>query len=229
MSVESPPSTIDRMKSYLPALPEFFSKRRRTIASFIQTEAEHTFLVPASDPQDRRTEAALLRLNNLEISPSKNPRKRPREDDDLDELATNLLALKPDDSISQVIPMDCDENSLTSDCDELVSDDEGGTEADVEDELDDEEEVSPVDKVKEYVARQTELELRKRDIAIFKENGNHEDELLLFEKISLRGHEKILPASWQVDFLTLPLSLFTDLDESTFIQNHCTSRGQGWS
>jgi hypothetical protein len=89
-------------------------------------------------------------------------------------------------------------------------------------------EVSPEDKVEEYLARQAELALKKDAIEKAKaEGGWHPEELYLFERLSMRSFEELLPTSWQIDFPTLPEDLFTDFQDKTFINFNYGSSYRG--
>jgi hypothetical protein len=208
-----------------------FTKRRRTIGPITPAkDAEHAFLAPASEPRDRKAEATLRsHFDSLQISGLPNPRKRPREDDEFTESYSGIDA---GDSISQNTPVgtEIQDFELTSGPEDEVGE-EDGEELEDEDEVDsdDEEEgeISPEDKVAEYLQRQAELELRRKDVEAFKASGKHKDEIFLFERISMRGFEEILPATWQIDFPTLPMVLFTEAPERAFINSHCLSSSAG--
>jgi hypothetical protein len=80
------------------------SKRRRTTGpgSPSNDARELPLLVPASEPRNRKAQAAVrIHVNKKFLSPSntKNPRKRTRVEYEADE-----ETISPDDSISQVIP-----------------------------------------------------------------------------------------------------------------------------
>ncbi|KIN00280.1 hypothetical protein OIDMADRAFT_82128, partial [Oidiodendron maius Zn] len=90
------------------------------------------------------------------------------------------------------------------------------------------EEITAEEKVKEYLDRQAELALRKEAIDEVKAQGTwHPDEVFLFERLSMRSFEELLPASWQIDFPTLPETLFTTSPEKTFINYNCGSSSRG--
>ncbi len=210
-----------------------FTKRRRTIGPITPAkDAEHTFLAPTSEPRDRRAEATLRsHFDSLQISGLPNPRKRAREDDEFTE---RFSGTDPNDSISQNTPVDTDiqdselipvpEDEDGEEDDEELEDED---EVDSDEEEEEEEEISPEDKVAEYLQRQAELELRRKDVEAFKASGKHKDEIFLFERISMRGFEEILPATWQIDFPTLPMVLFTEDPERAFINSHSLSSSAG--
>ncbi|RKF63908.1 hypothetical protein OnM2_022043 [Erysiphe neolycopersici] len=84
-------------------------------------------------------------------------------------------------------------------------------------------------KVQEYLRRQAEFSLRKSDVERAKASGNwHPDELFLFERLSMRGFEVLLPKSWKIDFPTLPHTLFAEHEnEPTFVNTNFTSSAYG--
>ncbi|CZR63356.1 uncharacterized protein PAC_13253 [Phialocephala subalpina] len=83
-------------------------------------------------------------------------------------------------------------------------------------------------KVKEYLAQQAELALRREDIEKAKAAGDwHPDALVLFERLSLRSFEVILPDVYKMDFKTLPEDLFALPGEDTFVNYNCKSYGYG--
>jgi cell fate (sporulation/competence/biofilm development) regulator YlbF (YheA/YmcA/DUF963 family) len=206
------------------------SKRRRTINPATPDGREHAYTASYSDPQDKRAQTtAISRLNTTYLPNTPNPRKRARYDDD----SITFSPVDPDDSVSQIIPMD--EDSKISDI-TLVTAESESEEVDqdsLEEELEDEadkmevEEVNAQDKVAEYLARQAELEMRLKDVEAFKLSGKHPDEIFLFERMSMRGFEQLLPAAWQVDFPTLPVDIFTKDPEKTFINDNCISGSRG--
>lgn len=210
-------------------------KRRRTLNPSTPDGREHAFAVAYSDPQDKKAQAAAIsRLNNHFTPVTKNPRKRAREDDEESiTFSPNSADVDPDDSISQITPNDDDEGSKSSDVTpangpeesiEPSSDDE--VDDDVEMEME-EPQISAEDKVTDYLARQAELEQRLKEVEVFRATGNHADEIFLFERLSMRGFEQLLPAAWQVDFPTLPIDLFTEDAEKAFINHNCISSSRG--
>jgi hypothetical protein len=200
------------------------SKRRRTLpATPARDDQEHRYLSPISDIQDKKTQtAALARLNQKYLSPSdtKNPRKRARPDDEEDgQTESTESGIGPDDSISQSSPRE--EGSSASDS-EIIEEDEE------EFDQEEEEEVSPDVKVQEYLDRQAELALRLEDIEKVRAAGDfHPDELFLYERLSMRSFEELLPREWQIDFPTLPKDLFTMEPEKQFINSNCVSSSRG--
>ncbi|KAF4636273.1 hypothetical protein G7Y89_g1801 [Cudoniella acicularis] len=66
------------------------------------TEHDHLFLAPASEPQDKTAQTVLFdKISEKYLSPpgARNPRKRPREDD---EFEVGSVVVSPDDSASQI-------------------------------------------------------------------------------------------------------------------------------
>jgi len=210
-------------------------KRRRTVGPGTPSQGteQHSY-EPASEPQGKKARNALHdRIHAKLPSPSDTrfgpgSRKRPRKDE------SNFAAsnshhtdseISPDESASQITAVEESEVELVSD--HLVVEDELGEEI-VED-LEEEAQVSPEDKVAEYLARQAELALRKEAIAEVKAKGNwHSDEVFLFERLSMRSFEELFPAEWKVDFPTLPGLLFTPSRENTFINYNCGSSASGF-
>lgn len=210
-------------------------KRRRTLNPSTPDGREHTFAAAYSDPQDKKAQAAAIsRLNNHFTPVTKNPRKRTREEDEESiTFSPNSADLDPDDSISQITPNDDDEESKSSGITPVNGVDESiepSSEDEVDDDVDmemEEPQISAEDKVTDYLARQAELEQRLKQVEVFKATGNHTDEVFLFERLSMRGFEPLLPAAWQMDFPTLPIDIFTEDAEKAFINNNCISSSRG--
>lgn len=101
------------------------------------------------------------------------------------------------------------------------------TDSDVE-QAEEEIEEDPIDeqaiaeaKVQEYLARQAELALRKEEVERVKAAGDwHPDEIYLFERLSMRSFEQIIPAEWKVDLPSLPETLFTTDPEKMFVKSN---------
>lgn len=204
------------------------SKRRRTLpVTPAHHEQEHRFHSPISEINDQKgRNAALSRLNQKFLSPSdtKNLRKRTRDNFEEDDFTESGSGVSPDDSISQSAAR-AGEESTTS-ASELSEEEEDYITVELGDEVledeGDEEEISPDAKVQEYLARQAELALRLEDVEKARSAGGyHPDELFLYERISMRSFEELLPAEWQIDFPTLPPDLFTADKKKQFINfNH---------
>jgi hypothetical protein len=196
------------------------NKRRRTVGPITPSlgPAQRSY-EPISEPQDKKALATLrAKVNQKSFSPSDTrfaagSRKRAREDDnDIEDEASEV---SPEESVSQITPVEeSGEESVNS----RSSEGEEHSEMSLEEEMEEEVEVSPEDKVEEYLARQAELALRKEAIADVKAQGTwHPEEIFLFERLSMRSFEELLPATWQIDFPTLPEILFTPIQEKTFI------------
>ena len=227
------------------ALPA--AKRRRTIGLGTPSKdltAEHVY-EPISEPRGEKAQAALhSRLSKKYFSSSirGNPLKRSREDDGndnerLDDVQEGLRVnstdhtengddLSPGDSSSQVTPnYDEDEEEDREDRDEEEYDEEN---EDNDDPID--EEATAREKVEEYLARQAELALKRDVIAEVKQQGTwHPDEVFLFERLSLRSFEALIPQEWQIDFGTLPEDLFHQDKDKVLINHNCLTAFRGKS
>ncbi|RKF76954.1 hypothetical protein GcC1_067015 [Golovinomyces cichoracearum] len=84
-------------------------------------------------------------------------------------------------------------------------------------------------KVQEYLHRQSEIALRRSDVARAKASRDwHPDEMFLFERLTMRGFEVLLPKSWKTDFPTLPHTIFAQYEnEQTFVNTNFTSSSYG--
>lgn len=205
-------------------------KRRRTTGpatpSHTDSTAEPSY-APISEPRDKKTKAALAsKINQKYLSPSdtrfrQGSRKRPREDDEFED--GDHYEVSPDESVSQIgLTRTSSGSSVTSATPEV----EEETQTSVDRPEDDG--VSAEEKVKEYLDRQAELALRRGAIDEVKAQGTwHPDEVFLFERLSMRSFEELLPASWQIDFPTLPEALFTTDPSKTFINFNCGSSSRG--
>ena len=217
-------------------------KRRRTVGLGTPSKGngEHAY-EPISEPRREKGQAALYSKMSMPFF-SKNPRKRGREDEEygeepgedevtggeeddemsLDNVEEDHSSLAPEDSPSQITPNYEDDEG---DNEEAVSEEDGdGVEGEEEYEEEDKIELSQDleasarEKVQEYLARQAELALKKEAIKEVKAQGNwHPDEVFLFERLSLRSYEELLPQEWQIDFRTLPEDLFNKNKDSVLI------------
>jgi hypothetical protein len=211
------------------------AKRRRTISPTPATpakETEHTLLTPASEP----TVFSRFRYKYHTSSDTKNPRKRGRT-----EFEGDGSGVSPDDSVSQVNSehesAEFEQESGGIGFDEAEgSGDAGGLKLEeaIEEDIE-EDEIEEVDqdavaqvKVQEYLERQAELEMRREDIEKARAAGDwHTDELFLFERLTMRSFEELIPLEWKIDFPTLPELLFTDEPAKTFINYNCNSSARG--
>ncbi|KAG0652580.1 hypothetical protein D0Z07_0440 [Hyphodiscus hymeniophilus] len=226
-------------------------KRRRTIGPGTPSKAlngDHAYQ-PFSEPRSEKAQVALysrLSTKYLSSSLSKNPLKRSREDDDegeqlggeeagmainSDSMGEDSGSLDPEDSPSQITPRYNDDEEEDGE----DSGDEDGEASEDEEVFDDEEVDEPVDedatareKVEEYLARQAELALKKDAIAEVKQQGTwHPDEVYLFERLSLRSYEALIPQEWQIDFGTLPGDLFDQDKDKVLINHNCCPSSHG--
>lgn len=220
-------------------------KRRRTIGPGTPSKdlvGEHAY-EPIFEPRGEKAQVALYhRLGTKYVSSSisKNPLKRSRDDEDEDgqldggeeDLKMNLDnpeedgdSITPEDSPSQITPKYDEEDGDEDEGDGSEDDGEEGEEKDYEeDEVEHpvDEEAAAREKVEEYLARQAELALKKEAIAQVKQQGDwHPDEVYLFERLSLRSFEALIPRDWQLDFGTLPADLFDDNDK-VLINYNCS-------
>ena len=199
------------------------AKRRRTIGPDTSSHDARpdTLQVPISEPRDKKTRAAALRrVNKKSLSPSnpKKARKRSRDEYEDDE------DISPDDSISQITPQGEESDGVETESEGDEATDDGPEIEAVEDEVEEEEvdeEAAAEAKVQEYLARQAELALIREEVEKVKAAGNwHPDEIFLFERLSMRNYEEVIPAEWQIDLPTLPETLFTDDPEKMFVKNN---------
>ncbi|TVY90818.1 hypothetical protein LAWI1_G002998 [Lachnellula willkommii] len=215
---------MDHLSRLKNTVTDYFSlaKRRRTIGASTATpikETEHTFLTPTS-------ESKTLGTFRDKIYTVPNPRKRGRA-----EFEGDGSGLSPDDSVSQLT---CSEDEAEGSGDALAkleeAIEEDIEEAEIEEEEQEEENEDAVTqaKVQEYLERQAELEMRKEEIETARAAGDwHTDELYLFERLTMRSYEELIPVEWKIDFPTLPELLFTDDPVRTFISYNCSSSGRG--
>lgn len=213
-------------------------KRRRTInPSTTPDTREHAYAVPYSDPQDKRALAAAASRFNASYTPGDNPRKRAREEDN----GSLVFSVDPDDSISQITPGDDHSEASGATSEEPPSEDAADDEMELEDYNQsnhdiymkiEEEEVSGMDKVADFLARQeqeraAELERIRKNIEEFRLEGKHPDEIFLYERLHMRGHEELLPSDWQIDLPTLPVILFTPDPSKSFVNSNCSPSSHG--
>ncbi|TVY71464.1 hypothetical protein LSUE1_G007364 [Lachnellula suecica] len=208
------------------------AKRRRTIGPTPATPTRDNDapLFSNSDPQGARQQAAIFGKirDKYETSPDiQNSRKRGRF-----EFEDEGSGISPNDSVSQ---FSSSEQEYDNDEDVGIKIEEADLN-EIEDDLGQEEdEIEEEDldaaaqaKVQEYLERQAELESRREDIERVKAAGDwHADELFLFERLTMRSFEELVPYNWMIDFPTLPDIIFTDDPENTFINYNCSSSGRG--
>jgi hypothetical protein len=192
------------------------TNRRKRAHPEEETEGDRSTLGKLKNASESET----LAFEDEENDTKYEENDHPEDENDLDE-DVDVGSVSPEDSPSQIVTDEEDNESGS----ELLN------EGDDEDEKASEElEVSPVDKVNEYLARQAELALKKELIEQIKAKGEwHPDEVYLFERLSLRSFEELLPAEWQIDFRTLPETLFTTSKDKTFINFNILNSFRGKS
>lgn len=183
---------------------------------------------PMTEPRNRKGEAIIAgRVSKKYLSPSdtrRSVRKSRSKTDSDDEYVDDLKdeqgsviqvsrkVIKPEDSSSQVKAFSTGGNGSSMPTEEGEdSPDDMDLDSDEESELDAEA------KVHQFLDRQTELARRQEALERIKEGDWHEDEITLFQKLSLRGLEPLLPAHWSFDFRTCPSTIFSSKEEETFI------------
>ncbi|KUJ16127.1 uncharacterized protein LY89DRAFT_553130, partial [Mollisia scopiformis] len=127
-------------------------------------------------------------------------------------------------SIEEEVEVDDDENSAASASDEgdIIDEEEEEEVEEDEVEISAKEAAAAEARVKEYLARQAELALRREDIEKAKAAGHwHPDAIILFERLSLRSFEEVLPSDYQIDFPTLPEDIFAPSGIDTFVNHNC--------
>lgn len=194
------------------------AKRRRTImprtpADEMQGPMQHE---SATEPRNQKHKAIVAgKVSQKYLSPSdtkRSTRKRKRIDNDYvdepDSDTENLHTLiTPEDSASHIKSQS--ESGSTREDD--------GDERDLHLNSKEESELSAEAKVHLFLDRQTELARRQETIDRKKEGNWHEDEILLFQKLSMRGFEPLLPSHWNYDFRTCPPTIFSRNEKETFI------------
>ncbi|KAF7860480.1 hypothetical protein EAF04_008605 [Stromatinia cepivora] len=188
------------------------AKRRRTMGpqtpGYSAVDDEHQFL---SEPRNnkRALSFAYDRMNQHYMpqedrtTPSRNPLKRSREDDEADGPIFSGDEISPKQSSSRNIT-ESDEGSVNPDYMD-------------EDEEEDEDEISAEQKVNEYLARQAaELARAKETVERAREDGEWSpEEIFLLERIQYMGHEGLLP-HWakERNFRTVPEAMFCPDDNA---------------
>ena len=196
------------------------AKRRRTIMPVTPASEVPRPMQPevATEPRNQKHKAIVAgRVSKKYLSPSdtkQSTRKRKRIDDDYvdgpdtDSDRENLHTLiTPEDSASHIKSRS--ESGTSGEDDEEERDPELNSR--------EESELSAEAKVHLFLDRQTELARRQEAIDRKKEGNWHEDEILLFQKLSMRGFEPLLPSHWNYDFRTCPVTIFSRNDNETFI------------
>jgi hypothetical protein len=194
------------------------AKRRRTIMPMTPAGELQRPMQPevATEPRNQKHKAIVAgRVSKKYLSPSdtqQSTRKRKRIDydyvDGQDSDTENLHTLvTPEDSASHIKSRS--ESGTTGEDDE----DEGDLDLNTKEES----ELSAEAKVHLFLDRQTELARRQETIDRKREGNWHEDEIMLFQKLSMRGFEPLLPSHWNYDFRTCPATIFSRNENETFI------------
>lgn len=170
----------------------------------------------ATEPRNQKHKAiAAERVSKKYLSPSdtkQSTRKRKRIDneyvDEPDSDTENLHTfITPEDSASHI--------KSRSDSSTAGEDDEDERDLDLN--TKEESELSAEAKVHLFLDRQTELARRQETIDRKREGNWHDDEIMLFQKLSMRGFEPLLPSHWNYDFRTCPVTIFSRNENETFI------------
>jgi hypothetical protein len=210
------------------------AKRRRTMLPVTPDDKLRSQrpVNPMTEPKDSRHKTVISgRVNKKYLSPSDTKHARDRkskkahgihqvdEDEVLDE------EMEDEEELTEMTNSDIGPEDSTSQLDTPA--DEADSFALTEDEEDDEkvskehiEEESELDaetKVHRFLDQQAELTRIRASLEDIKGKGWHEDEIALFEKLSMRGLEPLLPLSWFHDFPTFPADLFSKKFEETFV------------
>lgn len=147
-------------------------------------------------------------------------------DDAEEDYDSDQESLGPDNSASQITP-----NEEEEDDEDSASDMDG-----IEGEEVYEEEYDPAQdpdaiaqaKVEAYLATQHELTMQREAIEKVKAQGDwHPSEIYLFERLSLRSYEVLIPQEWQIDFPTLPGDIFARDKNSVLINYNCLPSAHG--
>ncbi|TQS34933.1 hypothetical protein Golomagni_04664 [Golovinomyces magnicellulatus] len=226
------------------------AKRRRVfgpIASSSNTEDLFISSKPVSFETNTDTSVAEISYqSHLPLSQNRNKLKRTREDfeDEIDsaEVDSDLSDSQSPPPIDKLIywvhqnpdPEDYEVTPESMPEDDYKSIDSVTSKSDISDrrsQMDykiDKREMM-IAKVQEYLHRQSELALRKSDVSRAKASREwHPDELFLFERLTMRGFEILLPKCWKTDFPTLPHTIFAEYEnERTFVNTNFTSSSYG--
>ncbi|TGO15777.1 hypothetical protein BTUL_0036g00690 [Botrytis tulipae] len=191
------------------------AKRRRTMGGpqtpgYIEFDDEHQFL---SEPQNNRRSLNFtygrMDQNNVpkedRTTPTRNPLKRSREDDEVEGPVFSGDDISPKQSSSHIVT-ESDEESETPD---YMDEDE--------DEEEEEDLISAQQKVDEYLAKQAaEFAMAKETVERARADGEWSpEELFLLERLQYMGHEGLLP-HWakERNFRTVPEAVFCPDDNA---------------
>lgn len=193
------------------------AKRRRTMGGpqtpgYIEFDDEHQFL---SEPQNNRRSLnfAYGRMNQSYISnedrttPTRNPLKRSREDDEIEGPIFSGDETSPKQSSSHNVTESGDESENPDYMDEDDDDDDD----------EEEDQISAQQKVDEYLAKQAaEFAMAKETVERARADGEWSpEELFLLERLQYMGHEGLLP-HWakERNFRTVPEAMFCPDDNA---------------
>ncbi|THV51945.1 hypothetical protein BGAL_0094g00250 [Botrytis galanthina] len=189
------------------------AKRRRTMGGpqtpgYIEFDDEHQFL---SEPQNNRRSLIFGRMdqNNApkedRTTPTRNPLKRSREDDEIEGPIFSGDDISPKQSSSHNIT----ESGEESETPDYMDEDE--------DEEEEEDLISAQQKVDEYLAKQAaEFAMAKETVKRARADGEWSpEELFLLERLQYMGHEGLLP-HWakERNFRTVPEAMFCPDDNA---------------
>ncbi|KAM0313139.1 hypothetical protein ACHAO8_005779 [Botrytis cinerea] len=194
------------------------AKRRRTMGGpqtpgYIEFDDEHQFL---SEPQNNRRSLnfAYGRMNQSYISnedrttPTRNPLKRSREDDEIE---------GPIFSGDETSPKQSSSHNVTESGDESENPDYMDEDDDDDDDEEEEDQISAQQKVDEYLAKQAaEFAMAKETVERARADGEWSpEELFLLERLQYMGHEGLLP-HWakERNFRTVPEAMFCPDDNA---------------
>ncbi|KAF7903432.1 uncharacterized protein EAF01_006481 [Botrytis porri] len=209
---------MDQISKIKDAVVNYLSpvaKRRRTMGGpqtpgCIEFDDEHQFV---SEPQnDRRSlNFAHTRMNQNYVSkedrttPTRNPLKRPREDDEVEGLVFSGDEISPKQASSHNVT----ESGEESETPDYMDEDE--------DDGEEEDQISAQQKVDEYLAKQAaEFAMAKETVERARADGEWSpEELFLLERLQYMGHEGLLP-HWakERNFRTVPEAMFCPDDNA---------------
>jgi hypothetical protein len=224
------------------------ARRRRTIQPYTPTAPTQRLLGPNTEPRGKERAVIAGRISKKYLSPTDTKRNRVRpskkiqledndeeyidSDEDTENATGRSKSVLPEDSVSQVAEdieqVEDEEDEELKEEEEEYGEDDAGDEEEVEDDEEelnlnpeDEPEISTEAKVDSYLNDQTEFELRRREVE--EKRGEWMDaEVALYERLSLRGYQPLLPELWHHDFSTCPANIFTHNDAETFLNSKST-------
>lgn len=109
------------------------------------------------------------------------------------------------------------------------NDGEWDYEEDEEGETDEANQQAQPDPIQRILDKATER-LKREHITVEAAHGEWSGaDVVLFQKLSMRGFEPLLPNHWRIDFPTLPETMFTKNDKQVFINSVCDRDFRGMS